>query len=295
MSKVRNICITHNNYSASDVAVYKSLTYSYIILANEYSSSGTNHIQGYCEFKNPVSFNALKKKLPKAHFERRLGTSRQAAGYCKKGSAEAEIVDGWSPSYEKFVDEPGEDYEEIFEAGILSKQGKRNDISKMCDMIEEGCSMKSVARADKPTFVKYHKGFKALQSILIEPRNEVPKVTVLWGETGVGKSRQAREMFPDNDYYVWTPQRGKWFDSYEGQKNVIFEEFRGQLPFGMLLSLLDRYECPVEYKGGSIEFVGTEIVITSPLPPTQWYNESEFDKYDKYEQLKRRITEIIEL
>lgn len=288
MSRIRNICVTHNNYTAADVAVYKSLTYSYIILSNEYSASGTNHIQGYIEFKNAISFNSLKKKLPKAHFERRNGTSRQAAGYCKKGTEE-------NNNYEQYVDEPGEDFEEIFEAGILSKQGKRNDISRLTDMIADGCTLKEVAKADKPTFVKYHKGFKALQSVLIEPRNCQPEVIVLYGKTGVGKSKQAREIFKDEPYYVWTPQRGKWFDSYEGQTNIIFEEFRGQLPFGMLLSLLDRYECPVEYKGGSIEFVGTKIVITSPLPSKLWYNESEFDNYDKYEQLERRISKEIEL
>lgn len=288
MSRIRNICVTHNNFKAADIAVYKSLTYSYIVLSNEYSGSGTNHIQGYIEFKNAVSFKNLKLKLPKAHFEKRRGSSRQAAGYCKKGIEE-------DNNYEKYVENPGDEYEEIFEDGVLSQQGKRTDISKLTDMIENGESLRNVAKADGPTFVKYQKGLKAFQAILIEPRNSQPTVTVLHGKTGVGKSRLAREMFEGEDYYVWTPQRGKWFDSYEGQTNVIFEEFRGQLPFGMLLSLLDRYECPVEYKGGTVEFVGLNIIITSPLPPENWYNTSEFDEYDKYEQLERRISVVKEL
>lgn len=268
--KIRNAIIVVNNWSKEDVQRLKSLTYSYIVLADEVGESGTKHIQGYIEFKNPVGFKALTKKLLKrAHIEHRMGTPIQARDYCYK------------------------DEQIIFEDGIISKQGKRTDIDKCCELIQDGNRMKAVAQSAPQTFVRYHKGFKALQAILIEPRNEKPNVTVYYGASGTGKSKRAREEMEDP--YIWTPQRGQWFDSYEGQKEVIFEEFRGQLPFGMLLSLLDRYDCPVQYKGGTIEFCATSIIITSPLPPSKWYCMSEFDEYDKYEQLERRIDKIIEL
>ena len=88
------------------------------------------------------------------------------------------------------------------------------------------------------------------------------------------------------------PSRGHWFDGYTGQNNVIFEEFRGQLPLGMLLTILDRYECPLQFKGGTTEFCALNIIFTSPCHPRQWYEKLEDE--DTWAQLKRRLNFIIE-
>ncbi len=154
--------------------------------------------------------------------------------------------------------------------------------------------MRDVAIDHPEIFGQNHKGLIALQSILIQPRNEVPTVTVLYGGTGAGKSREAREIVGE-DKYVWHPQQNQWFDGYAGEKDVIFEEFRGQLPFGMLLSLLDRYDCKIQYKGGMCEFAATNIVVTSPLHPREWYKSDDLATHDKIEQLLRRITTIVDM
>jgi len=258
----RNYCYTFNNYTDEDVESLKSYACKYQVFGFEVAKSGTKHLQGYIEFATPKKFNALKNAFPKIHWEKRKKTAKQASDYCKK--------DG--------------DY---WETGVLSAQGKRSDIAEAVELIQDGNKMKVVAQQCPVQFVKYHKGFKALQSELLEPRDYVPTVTVLYGPTGTGKSKRARELL--DDYWVWTPQRGQWFDGYQGEENVIFEEFRGQMPLGMMLSLLDRYECPVQYKGGTVEFRGRNIVITSPIHPREWYENSGDDKID---QLLRRITAI---
>lgn len=262
MSQTRNICFTINNYTEEDI---KSLDWdqiTYLVYGKEVGESGTPHLQGYMELKAPKKFTTIKKKILRAHMETRKGTAQQAADYCKK--------DG--------------DY---VEKGEISQQGKRTDIEMATDMIVEGAKMKEVAIANPPVYVKYHKGLHAFKSIILDPRNEVPTVTVLYGKTGTGKSKTAREI--TTDPYVWGPEQGHWFDGYEGQKDVILEEFRAQLTLGMLLRLLDRYDCKVQYKGGMIQFVATNIVITSPTHPQDWYESIGNDKTD---QLMRRITEI---
>lgn len=211
-----------------------------------------------------MHFNSLRKKLFNSHIEKRSGSALQASDYCKK--------DG---TFE-------------MRGTITVGQGKRTDIDNAVEMIQDGNSMSEIAKAMPSAFVKFNKGFKALKCALVEPRNEVPLVQVFWGPTGTGKSHGARVVFKDSDYYVWTPARGKWWDHYEGQKNIILEEFVGQLPYRYLLSLLDRYDCPIEYKGGSCEFVGTKIIITSPKHPSTWYAR------DECSELMRRLSQIIE-
>ena len=267
---MRSMCFTINNFTVDEennVNELKNLLnwdqYQYIIAGREVGDSGTPHIQGFCQFKAPKKFNTIKKKLPTAHIEQKSpnSTPEQAAEYCKK--------DG--------------DYQEW---GEMTTQGKRTDIEACTEMITSGAKLRSVAKAHPVQYVKYYKGFQALKTILIEPRIEVPTVIVLYGKTGTGKSRKAREL--TNDPYVWGPEQLHWFDGYEGQKDCIFEEFRGQLPLGTMLRLLDRYDCKVQYKGGMVEFAATKIVITSPKHPLEWYEDSASDKID---QLMRRISE----
>lgn len=241
------------------------------------------------EFNTTVVWNTVHKKLNKSHAEARRGTPDQAAAYCKKGEQpksewSEEGING--PNYGKNA--------KVVEWGEITQQGRRNDLSPACEMIKEGKRLRDVAVEHPEVFVKYHKGLIALQSILIQPRDAVPEVTVLYGSTGTGKSKEAREILGDTKY-VWHPQQAQWFDGYAGEKEVIFEEFRGQLPFGMLLSLLDRYDCKVQYKGGMCEFAATKIVLTSPIHPSQWYKTDELAAHDKIDQLLRRITTIVDL
>lgn len=73
------------------------------------------------------------------------------------------------------------------------------------------------------------------------------------------------------------------------------EEFRGQLPLGFMLSLTDRYDCKVQYKGGMVDFAATRIAITSPVHPSQWYRQETLAEGDKLEQLLRRVTKFIDV
>ena len=262
----RNICFTA--WENSDEIVFDKSRMKYLILGKETCpTTGKKHIQGYVEFCQVCDFSVMKKLLGGAqtHLERRRGTAKQARTYCMKDN----------------------DFEEY---GTASKQGKRSDLDDVVDDISQGSSLRTIAMGFPIQYIKYHNGITKLKLMHIEPRNWVTEVTVLYGPTGCGKSKLARELL--NDYWVWTPQRGQWFDGYEGQTDVIFEEFRGQLPLEMTLTLLDRYECPVQYKGGTVEFAPRRVVITSPKHPKHWYE----DCYnDKIEQLLRRVTNVTEV
>ncbi len=224
----------------------------------------TPHLQGYLECKNAVRLATLKGMNPRAHWEPRHGTQLEAIEYCKK---EGDITE--------------------FGAKAL-RQGQRTDIEECASMIKSGVSLKRIAEDQPAMYVKFHKGFNALKSILIEPRTEKPEVIVYYGSTGTGKTRRAYEEL--TDFWEWSPQMGEWFDGYEGQSQALFDEFRGQMKFGFVLKLLDRYRCRVQVKGGSCEFRATKIIFTSPKHPDMWYSN---DGCDKISQLMRRIDTII--
>lgn len=262
----RNVVFTLNNYSDEEVNSLKKLNYNYIVFGFEIGESGTPHLQGYIEFKNSISLSSLKKMIKRAHLERRQGSPLQASDYCKK--------DG-----------------NFWEDGEISNQGKRTDLLRLVEIIEDGNSLKDVAKLEPVSFIKFHGGIQKLILQNIKKRDYIPNIFVYYGKTGTGKSFTARKEFENENYYVWTPARGEWFDAYSGEENVIFEEFRGQLTFGFLLTLLDRYECPIQFKGGSTEFLGKRIIFTSPIHPKFWYTNKTDDSIN---QLLRRINVIKE-
>lgn len=266
-NRVRNFVFTLNNPPEDETTlpVRNDPRVRYLVYGRETApTTGTRHLQGYVELSSQLSFAVARELVPGAHLEARRGTARQAQEYCKK--------DG-----------------DWHEQGECSNPGKRKDIDLAAEMVREGCSTRELAEAHPSTFVRYHKGFAALRAALAPVRSWVPDVKVYWGGTETGKTRRA--YAESTAPFVWMPQMGKWFDGYEGQKDVIFDEFRGQLPFGMLLNLLDRYECRVEYKGGSCQFSPEQIIITSPKHPRDWY--TDLTDNDKYEQLERRINKGI--
>lgn len=65
--------------------------------------------------------------------------------------------------------------------------------------------------------------------------------------------------------------RSKWWCGYQGQVNVVLDEFRGGVDISHLLRWFDRYPCTVETKGASRPLVAEKIWVTSNLDPRQWY------------------------
>lgn len=263
MSRRRAWCVTINNPTDEDREKIKEMPLKYSIIGEEKGDEGTPHLQCYFELTKAVTLKRLKKWVPRAHIEMRKGTAQEAADYCKKEG-----------QYE--------------ETGQISRQGQRTDLKECAAAIIGGKRMRDVATEYPVPFIKFHKGFRALRAITTKRRDTQPEVIVLYGRTGTGKSHKARQL-AGPEYYVWTPARGHWFDGYDGETTVIFEEFRGQLPLGTMLSILDKYDCPLQYKGGTTEFVATKIIITSPVEPSMWYKTVGDDKVD---QLLRRITTI---
>lgn len=259
----------------------------------EVGKEGTEHIQGYVETATQLTFNQMKALLgDRAHFKQRRGAPKQAAGYCKKGTDESDDYDDF---FSRTVEDP-ESWCQPFEFGTISSQGKRTDITAPVEMLSEGSTIREVAVAFPEQFVKYHKGFRDLRSLMLPPRSltTAPEVIVLHGPTATGKTRDAYiKYWPEEPHYVWKPSNGNWWDGYDGEKKIILDEFRGHnMTWSDILGLLDRNEFRAPYKGGFVNIQADKFIITSPFPPNMWYKDD--DRYDRFKQLERRLTKVIE-
>lgn len=258
----RNLCFTINHPTEEDRAWVQNVACSYIVAGDEVGEEGTPHIQGYIEFKTPKRFATLKNECPRAHFEKRMGTAKQAADYCKK--------DG-----------------HFIERGAISKQGKRTDLEEPVADVISGVSMREIAAAHPIAYTKYYKGLERLQWRLAPDRVDPPEVVWLWGMAGTGKTRRACDC--DS---VYIKDNTQWWDGYEFQRRIVIDDFdKGCWPFRDLLRLLDRYPYQGQTKGGYIKINSPEIYITCEWAPDQggWSIGNELN------QILRRITRIEEV
>lgn len=244
---------TSNNPSREDEELLKLLAddpgTAYLVFGREVGAENqTPHLQGYVEFSSKKSFSGVRGCLPPgSHVERRRGSAADASNYCKK--------DG-----------------DFWEKGTISRQGRRSDLEVIRQEIKEGADELTIADNHFSQWCQYRRSFMAYRNLLSLARPKpVPFVHVLWGPSGVGKSRYVRYMHPDERIFNWGGDR--WFDGYDGQSVALFDDFDGSgLDFRMLLRVLDRYELRVPIKGGFVDWKPRRIYITSNRDPMFWYS-----------------------
>lgn len=261
-SKHRSYSFTLNNYNDDDISLLNEIECKYIIFGKEVGESGTPHLQGCINLKNPISFSSIKKKIPKAHIE----PTKCIAGsieYCKK--------DG-----------------DFVERGEAPAQGKRTDMDDIRDMLNNGSTLRDIVQVAKSVQSIRHAEIHL--KYFEQKRNWKPTVNWYWGPPGSGKSKKAFEECQEHDPYV-AMSTGRWFEGYDAHTHVIIDDMRKDfMKFHELLRMLDRYPFQVECKGGSRQFLAKNIYITSCYSPTQMF---EGRLNEDLRQLTRRI-DIIE-
>lgn len=228
--------------------------------------SGKLHLQGYAELKKRMRLNALKRTCGKeVHFEARKGSQKEAIAYCKK--EESRVEGPW-------------------EAGEPKKSGARSDLNEVKRKLDEGASMESIADEHFSVWVRSHKAFEKYKRMKEAPRQLGKEVHVFWGDAGTGKTRKVYDTEGDG---IFNKPDGQWFDGYDGQEAVVFDDYTGDLPLGLFLKVLDRYPVRVPVKGDFVQWVPTRIYITSNLAPEDWYPKATKTQHGA---IRRRLTSI---
>mgnify|MGYP006195572053 FL=1 len=104
------------------------------------------------------------------------------------------------------------------------------------------------------------------------------------GPPGVGKSHYARNHYGDS---LYLKAQNKWWDGYQGEKNVLLDDFDCKVLGHYLKIWADKYAFMAECKGSSIQIRPKNFIITSNYTIDQL-----FDDPILAEAIKRRFYQI---
>lgn len=230
-------CYTLNNPKDCERGPTEDLT-SYHVCGMETGEDGTPHYQGYVAFNNRQRLTAVKKLMPRAHWEIMRGTSQEASDYCKK--------DG-----------------EFLESGTLPLALAQRNVQKWdtaYDLAKKG----DLETIPKDMLVRYYHAFKRIHQDNPAKLESLPTTCGIWyhGPTGVGKSKLAREKYPD----FYDKPLNKWWDGYQGQPHVILDDVgpdQGVWIGTLMKRWTDHYPFPAEQKGTTTQIRPKNIIVTS--------------------------------
>lgn len=244
----RNFVFTINNPTADAMDKLKPES-KYLVYGEEIApTTGTPHLQGYCELKKRTRFAKLKSLIPTAHIEKRKGTAKEAADYCKKEG-----------KYQEY--------------GSMSRPGTRNDIMKLYEAVKKGTDEEDMFDAYPKEMYRYYRAVERHRNSIGKKPYVFMKVEtyVFYGESGSGKTRRVYAECP-NVYRVMHAEETLWWDGYHGQEAILFDEFYGGVKYSKMLELLDGYYMQLPIKGGHTVKRWKKVYITSNQPPERWYS-----------------------
>jgi len=135
---------------------------------------------------------------------------------------------------------------------------------------------------------RYHRSFSTYKRVKAPKRDFITQFLVVIGPSGCGKTRLAREFFKD----AYWKSNSKWWDDYDLQEYVVWDEFQGQYPFRDLLRILDSSPLTVESKGSHVNFVAKWVVFTSNYHPRDWYDPTAIHVSWDDSPLRRRLVDF---
>lgn len=261
---------------------------NYMVIGKEVGEvQGTPHLQGYMKFlgrppKKAEVLGMLSERLGRQIYLRAAhGSVESNRAYCTKN-------------------------EDFFEKGEVPKgRGARSDLIEFRDAIKAGTSklvLYEEQTEQMARFPKFYEGYKSelnrVAAIQQFRDNVVPEVTVIWGGTGSGKTREVFENHPVEEIYKAGVQAGKsealWWDGYDQQEVILLDDFYGQWRPEYILNLLDRYPFMLNIKGGTRWRLARKIYITSNVHPREWYANGSVPK-EVRDAIMRRIHTIKEI
>ena len=271
----------------------------FLCFSPELTKDGRFHYQWYCSFKAGMTKSAVAKYMKKEWGPKAgshsvcMGSAEQNSIYCGREDYSKTMKDGTVKTKPA-----NEDYQEWGEMPMDT--GKSRTLDEVCIKIRAGeTTVNDEMIADPELFHKYGRTLERVQAVAQRKeyrssakRNFTTTCDWYYGPTGTGKSHKAYEGYTPDTHYNYVSD-GDWgWDAYEGQETVIINEFRGELMFKFLLTMIDKWPMNVRRRGMEpMPFVSKHVIITSSQHPKDIY--TKLGAEDRMEQLYRRVNLVL--
>ena len=231
----------------------------YMAYQLEAGEGGKPHIQAFIHWNRPVALSTIKSRIKcsKIHVEWVVNDDK-AAEYCAKeeGRIRGPFIIGEKPNY---------------------AQNKVNPTEELAKMVQRGLTNAEIAEEAPWAILRHSRGIAELRFAHLESKASqwrTVEVILLTGDAGTGKTAYAiAQSEKDGGYFK--PDLSKkdiWFNGYQGQKNLILDDFRGKsTSFDNLVRLLDGHKLELPIKGGHTYALWERVWITSNQTPEEWY------------------------
>lgn len=297
--RVVRYCFTYNNPTVTGEEFHEFLMSKQDITGSvfqlEEAEEGTPHFQGYFELKVKKTTSATHKMLAphKMTLLHAKGTKEQNIAYCTKEDTHKEgpWVNGNCV---------------VAKAG---NQGQRTDTEAYAELVlEEGGITKKVIEQFKGHTMRYGKHAddlvaraNALEAEEVErefwkeqarqrdagliPSGQMQRhLELYFGPSGVGKTSLVKEeVIGRKDNKMYTKACGnKWWCGYNGEKDVLMDEFRGDT-FGTMEefnSMTNLGVARLERKNGQVALIAERMYFTTNAHPSMWWKKSAGEHYN---------------
>lgn len=243
------------------------------------------HYQIFMQAENAVRLSSIRKRLEKKHgiHVGYIEPRKYSVGSCiKYVSKSATRLAG--PYIHGDIDK-------------RDKQGQRSDLAELMDKVRSGATLGELLQDEElaPVISKRLQYTKELISVEQKKRlgfkDRELKVHYLWGKPGIGKTRKVMSEHDRAEVYRVTNYEHPW-DEYEGEPILVLDEFASQLPFQLLLNVLDRYPLRLPCRYADRYAGWTDVWIVSNKPLAEQYENMDVRVRPA---LDRRISEVIHM
>ncbi len=260
----------------------------YVVWQLEKGKQGTEHYQGYAVWDKKVNLSGAKKCLPRAHWDRRKGTHDEAKHYCTKPVEDCECKHCTGDS--ERLDGPwihGDD------SDVPRKKGQRTDLQNFAAMIKKRKRVPKdeLYQEHSQIMARYPRFASELTTHYSGERDWETKVILIVGKKGTGKSMTAYALAKSGYFgryfkVCMSKNSGQYYDGYDGEELVWFDEFDGsRMKPTDLNEICDRYPTKVPVHGKpNIPFLARTIIICSNYVPKEWWRHHDISTF------MRRVT-----
>lgn len=241
----------------------------------ECHESKRRHLQAFLYFVNAVSIISVRDVLSdeKVHGE----ICKDVPGsikYCSK--EDTRIYGPW-------------------ELGDKPTPGKMSALKVLAEGIRDNPKgFEGLCLENPDVFVRYSRGLSSLRDMAeskehrrsIDDGGRWPiRIVMLTGKTGIGKSVYAQAHWPEAYWYPYF--NNHFWEGYNNEEVVIFDDYEGQLPYRTLLRILSQVPERVNIKMRSAMLRAKTFVFTSNKDWKDWYPGL---TGEELEALERRVT-----